>query len=132
VVVVVPPEARPEIARISAVPDCEPATNTATAMPLFVSASIGSTLPRVVVKRTVVPLGTGWPLFSRTTAVNCVVPPVGRVRLAAVSVIVEFVGASRAALLQPAPARNATATAGISTRASNREERARSRDIIGR
>jgi hypothetical protein len=91
-VVVVPP-APPDAARTSAMPDSSPAKNVAVATPFFVCASTGSTLPRDVLNRTVVPFCTGVPDDSMTCASIVVLPPVGNMRVPAVNVIVELVGA---------------------------------------
>ena len=95
VVVPVPVEALPlppDVAFTSAAPDTSPAKKVVVATPLRVCASTGSTRPRLVVKRTVVPFCTGVPPGSITWAESSVEPPVGSVRVGAVSVTVELAG----------------------------------------
>src|SRR5262249_15396589 len=88
-----PPPAPPDTAWIVATPGLAPALNVATATPLLVCASAGVMVPRVVVKRTIVPFCTGVPLDSVTKAVSPTVPLVGTVDEFALSVIAEPVGA---------------------------------------
>jgi hypothetical protein len=78
---------------MTATPELSPALKVATAIPLLVCASAGVTVPRVVVKRTVVPFCTGVPLDSMTKAVNPTVPFVGTVVAFALNVTVDPVGA---------------------------------------
>lgn len=122
--------ARPEIARTSAVPESLPATNIAVAMPFRVCASNGSIRPRLVVNRTVVPFGTGWPLFSSRIAVNSVVPPGGTTCDAAVSEILEPMGPSRLALSHPNEIAQIDTKTAHKMRASNQRARLEARVII--
>jgi hypothetical protein len=85
-----------------ATPELVPALNVATATPLLVCASVGVTVPSVVVKRTVVPFCTGVPLDSVTKAVNPTVPIVATVEAFADNVTVDPVGASNGTLSQEA------------------------------
>jgi type II secretory pathway pseudopilin PulG len=90
--------APPEIALIDAVPDWPLATNRAIATPLSVRASTGESVPRLVVKVTVVPFWTGVPLDSSTVARTSVVPFAWTMVLAVDSVIVDSRGASSGSL----------------------------------
>ena len=91
----------PDTAFTSAAPDTSPAKNVVVAMPLRVCVSTGSTRPRLVVNRTVVPFWTGVPPCSRTMAESSADPPVGSVRVGAESVMVELAGAVSCTLSQP-------------------------------
>ena len=86
--------AEPEVAVMRAVPDEFPALNVVVATPLRVCASTGFTVPRLAVKRTVVPLCTGVPACSRTNAETSVDPPSGNEVAGADTVIVDSEGAS--------------------------------------
>jgi hypothetical protein len=113
------PVARPEMAWTSAIPEASPAKNVALAVPFEVCASTGSTRPSVVMNLTVVPLGTGDPLFSSTVADSVADPPRGRTRFDTVSVMREFVGARSGAESQATWAAQAVRTAAHTRRTSN-------------
>ena len=85
--------AAPEVARTSATPLDEPAVKVALARPPVVCTVVGAMVPSVVVKVTCVPFCTGVPLPSSTNAVTSVVPPVDSVRVAALNVTLDPVGA---------------------------------------
>jgi hypothetical protein len=110
--------ASPEIARTSATPDSLPAMKVADAIPFRVWASTGSTRPMLARNRTVVPFGTGWPLFSNSVAVNWAEPPGATTCADAVSEIVELIGATSGDVSHPAPAAAKTTAAQTPT-ASN-------------
>ena len=97
--------APPENALIFAVPDCVPAMKRTDTCPLFVSASRGSTVPNEDEKVTTVPLCTGVPACSMTTAVISKVPLVGTTDTLACNRIVVFVGASSGTLSHATPAK---------------------------
>lgn len=92
--------APPEMALIDAVPDWPLATNRAVATPFSVRASPGDSVPRFVVKVTVVPFWTGVPLGSSTVARISVVPFACTTLLAVDRVMVEDCGASSGSLSQ--------------------------------
>jgi hypothetical protein len=92
-------------------------------MPFPVCDSTGSTRPKDVMNRTTVPFGTGDPLFSSTVAVNVAEPPVGRIEFDTVSVMREFVGASKGAVSHAIVTPQTSNAATQATRASNQEGR---------
>ena len=90
--------APPEIALISAVPDCPFPTNWTVATPLMVRASDGESAPRFVVKLTVVPFCTGVPDASSTVARISAVTLACTVEVLLVTVIVDAAGANSGTL----------------------------------
>ena len=68
------PPTLPELAVTMAVPDATPALKLVVATPAAVGTSTGSTVPRVVAKRTRVPSGAGAPPDVRMRALIAVVP----------------------------------------------------------
>jgi hypothetical protein len=90
--------ALPENAVTVATPDSVPACSVTTAYPLLVTASRGSSVPRLDVNVTNVPLCAGVPLCSMTVAVICAVPLIGRIVRLENRVMIELLGASNGTL----------------------------------
>ena len=85
--------ASPDNALTLAVPDWLPACRSTVTLPLSVRASLGSIVPRVIVKVTTVPVSTGVPLCSMIVAVISVKSSTGSTRRLAARVMVDSVGA---------------------------------------
>ena len=84
-----------------AVPDCAPARNLTVALPLWVLASTGSNVPRLLEKMTTVPFCTVVPAGSMTYAVISAEPFTGTMLALDDSVMADPVGAVSGTLSQP-------------------------------
>src|SRR5215208_8437960 len=115
-----PPEAAPDEAVTFAAPVAVPAVNVVRARPSRVVACSGSTVPSVVENRTTVPLWTGVPTSSTTTANTSVLPPGATLVTVAETELVDATGATSGSRSQEA----------IAAMVNRTSERRRAADIF--